>query len=114
MRVIEISEKKREKMTSLVEDAFEALEALMYCFEEMDGEMGQRSGRSGMGHRSGSGMGNRDRYGNRNSGMGYREPYQNNNDTIGAGTRTDWMDEMVDDEPMGERRRRNHRTGRFM
>lgn len=113
MRIIEISEKKREKMTSLVEEALYAMGELMGCLEKMDGEMGQRSGRSGMGNRGGSGMGSRDRYGNRNSGMGYREPYQNNNDTIGAGTRTDWMDEMSDDEPMGERRHRNHRTGRF-
>lgn len=111
-RIIEITEKKKEKMASFLEDAFEALEALMYCFEEMDGEMGQRSGRSGMGNRGGSGMGNRDRYGNRNSGMGNREPYMDNNDTIGAGSRTDWMDDMGD-EPMGERRHRSRRTGRF-
>lgn len=114
MRVIEISEKKREKMTSLIEDALDAMEALMYCFEEMEGEIGQRSGRSNMGHREGTGMGNRDRYGNRNSGMGYRDPDQEYNGTMGASPRTQWSDDGADDEPMGERRRRNHRTGRFM
>ncbi len=84
-RIIEITEKKREKIVSLAEDAIDAIETMIECFEEA-GKMGQRSG-----------MGNRgnDRYGNRNSGMGNRD---------------DWDDDDEDDDgSMGQRRRRRRR-----
>lgn len=98
MRVIEISEKKREKMSEHVEDALYAMGKVMACLEELDGgEMGERN----TSHSRSQGMGNRDRFGNR---IGQREDY---------GNRNDW-DEEDDDESMGERRRRSRRTGRFM
>lgn len=98
-RIIEISEKKRDKMTDHVEDALIAMGKVMQCLEELGGgEMGERNS-----YNNRQSMGNRDRYGNRTD-RGNGESY---------GNREDW-DEDMDDEPMGERRRRNHRTGRFM
>lgn len=89
MRVIEISEKKREKMSEHVEDALYAMGKVMSCLEELDDDMGERGGRGGRGRS----MGSRDRYGNRNY-RGRSEDY---------GNKDDW-DEDYDDEPMGERR----------
>lgn len=95
MRVIEISEKKREKMSGLVEDALYAIGKVMSCLEDLDGEMGERGGRS-------RNMSGRDRYGNRHDRSRYED----------YGDRDDWDDDWDDDEPMGERRRRSRRMRR--
>lgn len=101
--IIEISERKKEKMSGYAEQALRAMGKLMSCIEELDGEMGERSGggRGGRGGNYGGGsMGNR--YGERYMGNRYGERDWEDDD--------DWEDE----EEMGERRRRSRRTGRFI
>lgn len=107
--IIEISERKKEKMSGYAEQALRAMGKLMSCIEELDGEMGERSGssRGGRGGNSGGGnygggsMGNR--YGERGMGNRYGERDWEDDD--------DWDDE---EEEMAERRRRSRRTGRFI
>ena len=90
--MIEISEEKREKLSEHMEKILKHAGKAMQCIEEMEEEMG---------HRGGSSMGRR--YGD----MGERD-----NNRGGYGERDD--DDWDDDEPMGERRRRSRRTGRYM
>ena len=93
MRVIEISEKKRNKMADYAEKMLRYGGKLMQCLDELDeeSEMGERDDDTGYRGR----MGNRQPMGRRmRDDMGERE---------------DWED---DDDDMGERRGRNSR-GRF-
>lgn len=97
MRVIEITEDKREKLSHNVEKALKYMGKVMQCLDTLDDDedMGYRENESG-GYRGG--MGNRQPMGRRTNGgsIGERE------------------DDWDDDEPMGERRRRSRTTGRFM
>ena len=97
MRVIEITEDKREKLSHNVEKALKYMGKVMQCLDTLDDEedMGYRENESG-GYRGG--MGNRQPMGRRRGGgsMGERD------------------DDWEDDDDMGERRRRSRTTGRFM
>lgn len=99
MTVIEISEKKYDKLSEHIEESLRHLGKAMSCIAEI-GEpygMGHRDDEM-MGYRGGRGgsCGSRyDNYGMR-GGMGYRD------------------DDDDDDEMMGERRRRSRRSGRYM
>ena len=87
MRMIEISESKKEKMSELTENILKYGGKLMSCLEEMDEEHGERYGkRESMGGR-----------------YGQRMKYRHDDDE---------MDD--DDEMTGERRMRSGRTGRYM
>lgn len=95
--MIEITEKKAEKLSEHIEESLRHMGKAMQCVEEWmeGGEMGHRSGygmRGGYGSRYGSGS------------MGYRDD-------------DDWeeMNERYEDE-MGERRGRRRRDsrGRYM
>ena len=97
-RIIEITEKKREKMSGHVEDALYAMGKVMSCLEELDGDMGERRSRSGRSHD----MGSRDRYGNRHDRSRYDD----------YGDKDDWDDDDMDDDTMGERRYRSRRMRR--
>lgn len=95
MRVIEITEKKRDKLSHNVEKALKYMGKVMQCVEELeddDSDMGYRDDDAGYRGR----MGNRQPMGRR-----MRDD---------MGERDDWDDD--DDDDMGERRRRNSR-GRF-
>ena len=97
MRVIEITEDKREKLSHNVEKALKYMGKVMQCLDTLDDEdeeMGYRENESG-GYRGG--MGNRQPMGRRRGGgpMGERDD-----------------DDWDDDEPIGERRRRSRSTGR--
>lgn len=68
MRIIEITESKKEKMSGLVEDMLMIGGKLMNCIEQLgeDSDMGERMRyRGGMGMRDGGSYGNRNGYGNR-------------------------------------------------
>lgn len=97
MRVIEITEDKREKLSHNVEKALKYMGKVMQCLDTLDDdeEMGYRENESG-GYRGG--MSNRQPMGRRRGGgsMGERD------------------DDWEDDDDMGERRRRSRTTGRFM
>lgn len=95
-RIIEITEKKREKMSNHVEDALYAMGKVMACLEELDGDMGEKTDRGR------HNMVGRDRYGNRNDRSRYED----------YGDKDDWDEDWDDDEPMGERRRRSRRMRR--
>ena len=85
MRIIKITENKKEKLSDYAEKALKNMGKLMQCIEELDEEdddMGER-----MEDWEDDDMGERDGY----RGGGYN----------GGGS-------------MGERRRRSRRTGRFM
>jgi coenzyme F420-reducing hydrogenase alpha subunit len=96
--MIEISEEKREKLSEHMEKILKHAGKAMQCIEELEEEMGHRGG-GAMGRRYGD-MGERD-----NNRGGYR-----NRGGYGERDDEDW----VDDEPMGERRRRSRSTGRYM
>jgi hypothetical protein len=87
MRIIKITENKKEKLSDYAEKALKNMGKLMQCIEELDEEdddMGERMEDwedDDMGERGGYGGGSRGGY--------------------GGGS-------------MGERRRRSRRTGRFM
>ena len=87
MRIIKISENKKEKLSDYAEKALKNMGKLMQCIEDLDEEdddMGERMEDwedDDMGERGGYGGGSRGGY--------------------GGGS-------------MGERRRRSRRTGRFM
>lgn len=86
MRVIEITEDKREKLSHNVEKALKYMGKVMQCIDTLDDdeEMGYRENESG-GYRGG--MGNREPMGRRRGGsMGERD------------------DDWEDDDDMGERR----------
>lgn len=95
MRVIEITEKKRDKLSHNVEKALKYMGKVMQCVEELedeDSDVGHRDDEDGYRGR----MGNRHPMGRRYGGdMGERE---------------DWDDD--DDYDMDERRGRNSR-GRY-
>lgn len=100
MYMIEISEKKYEKLSEHIEESLRHLGKAMSCIAEM-GEP------YGLGHRDEdymphhdvrhAGMSRYDRHKMRGE-MGYRED----------------EDDWDDDDEMGERRRRSRRTGRYM
>ena len=105
MTMIEITDKKVEKLSEHIEEGLRQLGKAMQCVEQMmqEGGMGEREGSSG---NRGGGYGNRygerepmggNRYGNRGYGerMGYRD------------------DDEDEDWGMQERRRRDSR-GRYM
>lgn len=103
MYMIEISEKKYEKLSGHIEESLRHLGKAMSCIAEI-GEpygLGYRD-EERMEHHDGRPysrpmhVGRYDNYGMR-GGMGYREDDD------------DW-----DDDEMGERRRRSRRTGRYM
>lgn len=91
MRIIKITENKKEKLSDYAEKALKNMGKLMQCIEDLDEEdddMGER-----MEDWEDDDMGERGGYGG-NYGGGSRGGY-------GGGS-------------MGERRRRSRRTGRFM
>lgn len=100
--MIEITDKKVEKLSEHIEEGLRSLSKAMQCVEQMmqEGGMGEREGipsnRGGYGNRYGEreSMGG-NRYGNRGYGMGYRD------------------DDEDEDWGMQERRRRDSR-GRYM
>lgn len=86
MRIIKITEHKKEKLSDYAEKALKNMGKLMQCIEDLDDEdMGERYDDDD----DDNDMGERDGYGGGSRG-GY-----------GGGS-------------MGERRRRSRRTGRFM
>lgn len=103
--MIEITDKKVEKLSEHIEEGLRSLGKAMQCVEQMmqDGGMGEREGSSG---NRGGGYGNR--YGERESMGGNR--YGNR----GYGERMGYRDDDEDDGwDMQERRRRDSR-GRYM
>lgn len=94
MTYIEISESKKEKLSEHIEKALHEMGKAMACVENF-GSMGERMGDGRYSNRYDE-MGERGRYGMR-GGYGMRDD-------------EDWED----DDMMGERRRRNRRTGRYM
>lgn len=107
MYMIEITEDKMDKLSEHIEKSLKHMGKAMQCVDEWleEGGMGERGG---YGNRQGGG-----RYGNRSNEMVYRENYGNRG---GYGNRMNYRDEEDewDDDEMGERRRRNRRTGRYM
>lgn len=102
MRIIEITEGKKEKMADYVEKMLHYGGRLMSCLEELDGDMGEREPYGS--------------YGNRNYGSSYSR-YGNRYDNYRGGTMYGNRDDDDDDDDemeMGERRRRSRRTGRYM
>ncbi len=97
MMMIEITEKKVEKLSEHIEESLRHLGKAMQCVDEWMSE-------SGMGERSG-GYGNR--YGNRYEDMGSRGGYGNRG---GMNYRDE--DEWEEEQMMGERRRRRS-NGRY-
>lgn len=101
MTVIEISEKKYDKLSEHIEESLRHLGKAMSCIAEI-GEpygLGYRDEEQMMypdGRHSRSMMGSR--YGMRGDRMGYRDD----------------DDDWDEDEMMGERRRRSRRSGRYM
>ena len=92
MRIIKITEHKKEKLSDYAEKALKNMGKLMQCIEDLDEEdddMGER-----MEDWEDDDMGERGGYGGGGYGGGSRGGY-------GGGS-------------MGERRRRSRRTGRFM
>lgn len=97
MYMIEISEKKYEKLSGHIEESLRHLGKAMSCISEI-GEpygLGYRD-EDHMDHPDG--RHSRSMMGSRYGRMGYR----------------DEDDDWDDDEMMGERRRRSRRTGRYM
>jgi hypothetical protein len=93
--MIEISESKVNKMSEYAEDALHSMGRLMSCISSLEnGGYGERS---------------EGRYGNRYDEMGERGRYGMRG---GYGMRDD--EDWEDDDMMGERRRRNRRTGRYV
>lgn len=100
-----IEESKMNKLSEHIEEGLRHMGKAMQCVDQWMEEsgMGERGGMSyrggSYGSRYGQGGG---RYGNRYDEMGYRGGYGMRDDD-------EW-----EDEEMGERRRRNRRTGRYM
>lgn len=100
-----IEESKMNKLSEHIEEGLRHMGKAMQCVDQwMEesgmGERGDMNYRGGSyGSRYGQGGG---RYGNRYDEMGYRGGYGMRDDD-------EW-----EDEEMGERRRRNRRTGRYM
>ena len=107
MTVIEITEKKYEKLSEHIEESLRHLGKAMSCISEI-GEP------YGLGYRDEESMGYREGYSH--EGRSYRRNmigsrYDNYGMRGGMGYKDDddeWEDEM------GERRRRSRRTGRYM
>lgn len=96
--LIEITEKKVEKLSDHIEESLRHLGKAMQCVDEwMSGEMHERGG---MNYRDNDGYG---RYGN-SGGMNERYPYEGRH--VNYREHDDW-------EEMNERRRRDSR-GRYM
>ena len=106
MVMIEITEKKYEKLSDHIEESLRHLGKAMSCIAEIGEPYGlgyrdEESMRSHEGHpyRKSSHYGMRSRYDNYGDRyMGYKDD----------------EDEWDDDDMMGERRRRSRRTGRYM
>lgn len=100
-----IEESKMNKLSEHIEEGLRHMGKAMQCVDQWIEESGMGE-RGGMNYRGGSygsryGQGG-GRYGNRYDEMGYRGGYGMRDDD-------EW-----EDEEMGERRRRNRRTGRYM
>lgn len=100
-----IEESKMNKLSEHIEEGLRHMGKAMQCVDQWMEESGMGE-RGGMNYRGGSygsryGQGG-GRYGNRYDEMGYRGGYGMRDDD-------EW-----EDEEMGERRRRNRRTGRYM
>lgn len=100
-----IEESKMNKLSEHIEEGLRHMGKAMQCVDQWVEESGMGE-RGGMNYRGGSygsryGQGG-SRYGNRYDEMGYRGGYGMRDDD-------EW-----EDEEMGERRRRNRRTGRYM
>ena len=104
MTVIEITEKKYDKLSEHIEESLRHLGKAMSCISEI-GEpygLGYRDDESMEGYR-------KDMMGSR---YGMRSRYDNYGQRGDYGYRDDEEWEM--DDEMGERRRRSRRTGRYM
>lgn len=115
MVMIEITEKKYDKLSEHIEESLRHLGKAMSCISEI-GEpygLGYRDDESMMGNREGYSHGGRsyrkDMMGSR---YGMRSRYDNYGQRGDYGYRDDEDDEW--EEEMGERRRRSRRTGRYM
>lgn len=100
-----IEESKMNKLSEHIEEGLRHMGKAMQCVDQWMEESGMGE-RGGMNYRGGSygsryGQGG-GRYGKRYDEMGYRGGY-------GMRDEDEW-----EDEEMGERRRRNRRTGRYM
>lgn len=107
MYMIQIEEKKMDKLSEHIEESLRHMGKAMQCVDEwmMDNGMGERSGNYG----SRGGYVGRGGYGNRYSGGSMGNRY-------GIGYKDDEEDEWEDEEMMGERRGRRRRDsrGRYM
>lgn len=94
--IIEVSDKKVEKLSEHLEEGLRHMGKAMSCIDSiMGGEYGERGD---INYRDDEDYGRYGKHtGMRKGSMGYRED-------------EDWDD----DEMMGERRRRSRRTGRYM
>ena len=115
MTVIEITEKKYDKLSEHIEESLRHLGKAMSCISEI-GEpygLGYRDDESMEGYREGYSHGGRSyRKDMMDSRYGMRSRYDNygQHGDYGYRDEEDWE---MDDE-MGERRRRSRRTGRYM
>lgn len=101
MYMIEVSEKKYEKLSGHIEESLRHLGKAMSCISEIGEPYGlgyrdEEQMEYQDGRHSRSMMGSR--YGMRGGRMGYRDD----------------DDDWAEDEMMGERRRRSRRTGRYI
>lgn len=114
MTVIEITEKKYDKLSEHIEESLRHLGKAMSCISEI-GEpygLGYRDDESMEGYREGySHEGRSYRNDMMDSRYGMRSRYDNYGQRGDYGYRDDEWE--MDDE-MGERRRRSRRTGRYM
>lgn len=114
MTVIEITEKKYDKLSEHIEESLRHLGKAMSCISEI-GEP------YGLGYRDDESMGYREGYSHEGrsyrkdmmgSRYGMRSRYDNYGQRGDYGYKDD--EDWDDDEMMGERRRRSRRTGRYM
>ena len=114
MTVIEITEKKYDKLSEHIEESLRHLGKAMSCISEI-GEP------YGLGYRDDESMGYHEGYSHEGrsyrkdmmgSRYGMRSRYDNYGQRGDYGYKDD--DDWDDDEMMGERRRRSRRTGRYM
>lgn len=114
MTVIEITEKKYDKLSEHIEESLRHLGKAMSCISEI-GEP------YGLGYRDDESMGYREGYSHegrsyRKDMMGSRYGMRSRYDNYGQRGDYGYKDEedWDDEEMMGERRRRSRRTGRYM
>lgn len=114
MTVIEITEKKYDKLSEHIEESLRHLGKAMSCISEI-GEP------YGLGYRDDESMGYHEGYSHEGrsyrkdmmgSRYGMRSRYDNYGQRGDYGYKDD--DDWDEDEMMGERRRRSRRTGRYM